>query len=68
MSLIEALKEELVIEIEDDVYLTKENAVLKYDRYYGRRGNQCKWICEDGYVCGNFNDAYFHTMHYSYMH
>ena len=61
MTLAEAIKKNLVIEIERDVYLLATGRILKYDRYYmkprSHRANNM-WIDEKGNVFYNFTDAY----------
>ena len=62
MTLAQALKQELIIEVETDLYLTQSGRVLKYDRYYYKarsRRVSNMWVDEDGNVFHNFSDAYY---------
>lgn len=67
MSLNEALKKELVVEVDQDVYLTIDNRVLVYDRYYQKKRSRsvsCMWVDDKGNVFHNFSDAYYETSAY----
>ena len=61
MTLAEAIKKNLAIEITHDVYLLATGRILKYDRYYMKprsRRVSNMWIDEKGNVFHNFSDAY----------
>lgn len=58
MTINEAIKTGKAIEVELDVYLLDDNRVVKYDRFFGRRGNQTKWVDDQGWAYKNFCDAY----------
>ena len=59
MTLAQAIKQELVIEVELDVYITKDGRVLKYDRYYGPKHNKNMWLDETGNAYRNFCEVYY---------
>lgn len=58
MTIREAIKKELAIEVELDVYLLDDGRVLKYDRYWGPKQNRNMWIDENGVAYRNFCEAY----------
>lgn len=58
MTLSQAIKQELVIEVELDVYLTKDGRIFKYDRYYGPKHNKNMWVDEAGNPYRSFCEAY----------
>lgn len=61
MTLAEAIKKNLAIEITHDVYRLATGRILKYDRYYikPRSRRACNmWIDEKSNVFHNFSDAY----------
>lgn len=67
MTLTQALKDGLIIEIESDFYLTVTGRELKYDRYYYKKRSRRPsnmWIDGDGNVFYNFHDAYYCTNAY----
>lgn len=58
MTINEAIKTGKAIEVEMDTYLLDDGRVLRYDRFFGRRGTQARWIDEQGWAYRNFFEAY----------
>lgn len=65
MTINEAIKTNKAIEVEQDTYLLDDNRVVKYDRFFGRRGTQTKWVDDQGWAYRNFFECYHKSTLYA---